>query len=72
MLVLSRKPGERILIGESVVLTVTAMKGGRVRLGFEAPRDVAIVREELGGRPARGHACGRPEAEEAAPAGAQT
>jgi sRNA-binding carbon storage regulator CsrA len=36
------------LIGESVVLTVTAMKGGKVQLGFEAPCDVAIVREELG------------------------
>ena len=48
MLVLSRKPGERILIGESVVLTVAAMKGGKVRLAFEAPREILIIRQELG------------------------
>jgi carbon storage regulator len=47
MLVLSRKRGERIRIGGSVVLTVSAMRGGQVRLAFEAPREVAIVREEL-------------------------
>jgi carbon storage regulator len=47
MLVLSRKPGERIRIGTRVVLTVLSLKQGRVRLAFEAPNDVAIFREEV-------------------------
>ena len=46
MLVLSRKKGERIHIGDCVVLTVLESKNGRVRLGFEAPEQVAIFREE--------------------------
>lgn len=47
MLVLSRKPGERVRIGPRVVVTVVALKGRRVRLAFEAPDDVAIFREEV-------------------------
>ncbi len=47
MLVLSRKVGERILIGDKVVVTVLAIERGKLRLGFEAPRDVRITRKEL-------------------------
>ncbi len=47
MLVLSRKPGERILIGNDIVVTVVRFQGGTVRLGIEAPREFAVVREEL-------------------------
>lgn len=47
MLVLSRKPGERILIGDEIVVTVVRFNGGTVRLGIEAPRDYAVIREEL-------------------------
>ena len=47
MLVLSRKKGERIHIGERVVLTVLESRNGRVRLGFEAPEEVAIFRGEV-------------------------
>lgn len=47
MLVLSRKPGERILIGEDIVVTVVRFQGGTVRLGIEAPREHAVIREEL-------------------------
>jgi carbon storage regulator len=52
MLVLSRKLNERILIGDSIVLTVVKIQGGSVRLGIEAPADVDVVRNELlkGGR----------------------
>ncbi len=50
MLVLSRRFNERILIGESIVLTVIKTQGGNVRLGIEAPPEVTIVREELLGR----------------------
>lgn len=47
MLVLSRREHERIWIGESVLLTVVAVKKGQVRLAFEAPEGVAIDREEV-------------------------
>ena len=47
MLVLSRKRQEVICIGPNIFVTVLAMQGGKVRLGFDAPRDVPIVRAEL-------------------------
>ena len=51
MLVLSRKPHERILIGDDIAVTVIRIGPGNVRLGIEAPRDVHIVREELDLKP---------------------
>lgn len=47
MLVLSRKEGERIMLGDSVVLTIVRVSGDRIRLGIEAPSDMLILREEL-------------------------
>ena len=47
MLVLSRKTGERIQIGNDVKITVVAVKGKRVRLGIEAPDHCRIVRDEV-------------------------
>ena len=47
MLVLSRKIGERILIGDEIAVTVVQVGHGAVRLGVEAPRKFSIVREEL-------------------------
>ena len=47
MLVLSRKAGEQVCIGDSVVVTVVAVRNGQVRLAFDAPSGVAIDREEL-------------------------
>ena len=47
MLVLSRKVGERIRIGDSVTITVVRVTGGGVRLGIEAPPELPVVREEL-------------------------
>jgi len=47
MLVLTRKPGERVVLAENIVVTVVAVEGRRVRLGFEAPDDVAIRRGEI-------------------------
>ena len=52
MLVLTRKPGERLVIGGNIVVTVVSVRGGHVRIGIEAPRDVPIRREELGDGPA--------------------
>jgi carbon storage regulator len=47
MLVLSRKVGERLWIGDGIVVEVLEVYGQRVRLGIEAPRDVIIRREEV-------------------------
>lgn len=47
MLVLSRKVGEKIVIGDNITLVVNKVVGNRVSLGIEAPRDVRIVRGEL-------------------------
>ena len=47
MLVLSRKPGEKIIIGNGITLTVSEVKGNQVRVGIDAPDDVRILRAEL-------------------------
>jgi carbon storage regulator len=47
MLVLSRKVGERILIGDKITVTVVRLAQGIVRIGIEAPSDLIVIREEL-------------------------
>ena len=47
MLVLSRKKSEKIRLGDSIEITVVRVCGNKVRLGIQAPPDVAVVREEL-------------------------
>ncbi len=47
MLVLSRKVGERIWIGDEISVTVVRITGGGVRIGIEAPSEMPVVREEL-------------------------
>jgi carbon storage regulator len=47
MLVLSRKQNERIVIGESVVVTVVRIAGDKVRIGVEAPAELRVVRDEI-------------------------
>ena len=47
MLVLTRKIGEGIVIGDDVTITIVEMKGGNVRIGIEAPRDKRIYRQEI-------------------------
>lgn len=49
MLVLSRKVGEQITIGEGVVVTITSLRGGVVKLGITAPREVRVMRTEIEG-----------------------
>ena len=51
MLVLSRKPGEQVVLGDGITLTVVEVRGDRVRLAFDAPQQVPIRRAELAGRP---------------------
>ncbi len=62
MLVLSRKLGESIVIGDRITVTILEVKGDRVRLGFEAPIEVPIHRQEVHDRigspsPVPGYAC---------------
>jgi carbon storage regulator len=47
MLILTRRPGERVVIGEDILVTVMGVSGHTVRLGIEAPRGVSIYREEI-------------------------
>jgi carbon storage regulator len=47
MLVLARRPGERIVLAKDIIVTVVAVQGGTVRLGIEAPREVSVLRSEL-------------------------
>ena len=47
MLVLSRKVGEKIFIDNNICLIILGFDRGQIRLGFEAPREVNIVRQEL-------------------------
>jgi carbon storage regulator len=51
MLVLSRKPGEQVVLGNGITLTVVEVRGDRVRLAFDAPDQVLILRAELACRP---------------------
>lgn len=47
MLVLSRKKGESIVINNDVIITVVEVRGDKVRLGIQAPRDVPVHRQEV-------------------------
>jgi len=47
MLVLSRKVGEKIVVGDNITITIKRLAGNRVSLGIEAPPEVPIVRHEL-------------------------
>jgi carbon storage regulator len=64
MLILSRRVGERVVIGEDISITVLRVKGNQVRLGVEAPKNIAVQREEVSdrtkseGAPAVGSASG--------------
>lgn len=47
MLVLTRRTGESIVIGDSIVVTVLEVRGGQIRIGIDAPRDLAVHRSEV-------------------------
>lgn len=47
MLVLSRKEGERVRIGKDILVAVVSIRGDSVRLGFKAPAQIEIMREEI-------------------------
>ena len=47
MLILTRRMGETLMIGDTVTVTVLGVKGNQVRVGINAPRDVTVDREEV-------------------------
>jgi carbon storage regulator len=47
MLILTRRVGETVVIGDDIIITVLGMKGGQVRLGVKAPREISVHREEI-------------------------
>ena len=46
-LVLTRRSGQSIRIGDDITITVMGIKGGQVRIGIDAPKDVAIARDDM-------------------------
>ena len=47
MLILTRKVGERVLIGDDISITVLSVRGNQVKLGVQAPKEVSVHREEI-------------------------
>ena len=58
MLILTRRVGETLMIGDAVSVTVLGVKGNQVRIGINAPKDVAVHREEIYQRIKREHESG--------------
>jgi carbon storage regulator len=71
MLILTRRVGETVMIGDDITVTVLGVKGNQVRVGVNAPRNVAVHREEIFERIKREESGDAPEGEsgeDAAPA----
>jgi carbon storage regulator len=55
MLILTRRRTETVVIGDNITITVLDVKGGRVRIGVNAPREIIVNREEILEKTRRGH-----------------
>lgn len=71
MLILSRRVGESVVIGEDVTIVVLDVRGNQARLGVTAPRDVAIHREEIYERIKRERVAGEEKSQGSEPGAAQ-
>lgn len=60
MLILTRRAGESLVIGENIAITVLGVKGNQVRIGVKAPREVSVHREEIFDRIQREEAQSKP------------
>ena len=67
MLILTRRVGETLMIGDAVSVTVLGVKGNQVRIGINAPKDVPVHREEIYQRIKREHEAAGGEAPATAP-----
>jgi len=67
MLILTRRVGETLMIGDSVTVTVLGVKGNQVRIGITAPKDVAVHREEIFQRLQKDSGASEPSAPETLP-----
>jgi carbon storage regulator len=65
MLILTRRVGETVMIGDDVTITVLGVKGNQVRVGINAPKNVAVHREEIYERIKREQQPGRDESPDA-------
>lgn len=63
MLILTRRVGESLMVGDNVTVTVLGVKGNQVRIGVNAPKDVAVHREEIYTRIHDGEAPPKPSKE---------
>ena len=61
MLILTRRVGETLVIGDGISVTVLSVKGGQVRLGVNAPKEVPVHREEIIRRGSPETACESPD-----------
>ncbi len=69
MLILARKRNEQIVIGDDIIVTVVAIRGGNVRLGIEAPPNVTVHRKEVYDAIRKGKPVEHPPAEQSNPPG---
>ncbi len=61
MLILTRRVGESLMVGDDITITVLGVKGNQVRIGVNAPKDVAVHREEIYNRIQEGDVEASPE-----------